>query len=70
MQVREEQKEREAKIPSRLHTVSSEPDAGLKPMKLRDHDLSQNQELDTQLTEPRRHPSPFLVFSLFFNLKK
>ena len=40
-----EREERE-KISSRLPTASSEPDAGLEPMKPRDHDLCQNQELD------------------------
>ena len=42
---RERERERE-RIPSRLHTVSTEPDVvfNLKP---RDHDLNQNQELDT-----------------------
>ena len=30
----------------------AEPDEGLEPVKLQDHDVSRNQELDTQLTEP------------------
>ena len=34
------------RIPRRIHSVSMEPDAGLKPKKPCDHDLSQNQESD------------------------
>ena len=41
----ERESERE-RIPSRLCTVSTGPDAGLELTKPRDHDLSQNQELD------------------------
>ena len=39
------EKERE-KILSRLHTVSTEPDVGLKLMKPKDHDQNRNQEMD------------------------
>ena len=35
------------RIASRLCTPSTEPSAGLRPMKPQDHDLSQHQELDT-----------------------
>ena len=51
------------RIPSRLHAVSAEPDVGLKLMKLRDHDLSRNQELNASLTEPPRHPGESSLFS-------
>ena len=44
------------KVPSRLHTVSTEPDARLK---LRN--LSQNQESDVQWTEPPRQPAFFFL---------
>ena len=45
------------RIPSRLHTVSAEPDAGLHLMNCEsDHDQSQNQESDVRLTEPPRRP--------------
>lgn len=37
-------------------TFSREPEAPW------DHDLSENQELDTQSTEPPRHP--YIIFSL------
>ena len=47
---REKGKER---IPN--STPSVEPDAGLNPTTL-GYDLSQNQELDAQPTEPPRHP--------------
>ena len=47
------------KIPNRLHTECVEPNAGFDLMTLR-YDLSQNQELDTQLTEPPRHPKLYL----------
>ena len=36
---RERERERE-RIPSRLCAVSTEPDAGLEPLKLQDHDPS------------------------------
>ena len=41
----EREGERE-RIPSRLLTVNTEPDAVLKLTNLQDHDLSQNQESD------------------------
>ena len=45
MKERERERERDReRISSRLHTVSTEPDVGLKLTKLRDHDLSRNQE--------------------------
>ena len=41
----EGQRERgRGRIPSTLHAASTEPNAGLEPMKRRDHDLSRNQE--------------------------
>ena len=49
------------RIPSRLCTASTGPDAGLEPRKLRDRDLSQNQESGAQLTEPPRHPSSSIL---------
>ena len=52
-QMRERQRERQG-IPSSLHSVSTEPKVGLDLMKLWDHDLKQNQEWDTQSTEPPR----------------
>ena len=52
----ERERERE-RIPNRLHTVSTEPDCGARSHKPRDHDLSQNQELVAQLTDPARLPS-------------
>ena len=42
------------RTPSRLHAVRAEPDAGLEPPT---HDLSGNQESDTQPTVPAWHPS-------------
>ena len=40
-QVGEGQRERRReRIPSSLHTASTEPDVGLEPMKPQDHDLS------------------------------
>ena len=43
----EGRRERERdRIPSRLHAVSTEPDAGFEPTKPQDHDLSRNQESD------------------------
>ena len=45
------------RLPSRLHAVGAEPDMGLEPVKLCDHDQSGNQELDAQPTEPPKHPS-------------
>ena len=40
----ERKRERERlRISSRLHTVSTESDAGLKPIKPRDHDLSESE---------------------------
>ena len=42
------------KIPSRLQATNAQPDAGLKH-KPGDHDLTQNQESDTQPTETLRH---------------
>ena len=41
------------RIPSRLHSVSTEPNAGLD---LWDHNLSQDQESDASPTEPPRRP--------------
>ena len=55
---RERGKER---IPSRLHTVSAEPDVGLQLTNLRDHDLSRNQGLDAQPTKPPRCPRPWYL---------
>ena len=76
----EGQRERRQRIPSRLLTASAEPDVGLKLTKPRDDNLSQNQESDTQLAEPQRHPSNlflnYLVLSLtasyefYINTKK
>ena len=45
------------RIPSRLHDISPEPDDRARIHELRNHDLSQNQDSDTQLTESPRHPS-------------
>ena len=42
---RETERDREPKAGSRLCTVSTEPNAGLKLTKLGDHDLSQSQTL-------------------------
>lgn len=42
--------------------LSTEPDAGLHPM-TQDCDLSQNQELAAQLTEPPRHPCFFVLLN-------
>ena len=40
--------------------LSTEPDTGLDPTTL-DHDLSRHQELDTQPTEPPKHPKSTLT---------
>ena len=48
---RERERERE-RIPSRLHPVSAEPDAGLELTNPWDHDRSRNPELDASPTEP------------------
>ena len=40
---------------------NTEPKAELELMKLGDHDLSQNQELDAQLTESSRHPKSLFL---------
>ena len=46
-QVEEGQREREReRIPSRLRAAGIEPNSGFKLMKPRDHDVTQNQELD------------------------
>ena len=46
----------EKENPKRLCANGAEPDTGLEFTKLRDHDLSQNQESDAQTTEPPRCP--------------
>ena len=63
VQAREGQRERETeretereRIPSRLCTISTEPNVELESTGPRDHNLSQNQEPDAQPTEPSRHP--------------
>ena len=50
------------RIPSRPCSTSAEPDVGLKLMKLRDHNLSPNQELNASLTEPPRHLEESFLF--------
>ena len=59
--LRERERRRE-RIPSRLCTVSVEPDVGLEIMEPGGHDLSQNQESDTYPTEPPRGPEE-MIFS-------
>ena len=55
---REGRRERESQAGS---MPPAESDAGLRLMKLWDHDLSQNQESEAYLTEPPRHPSSFFL---------
>ena len=62
VQVGEGQREsKRGRIPSRVCTVSAEPDAGLEPMKPWDHDVSRNQEPGSQPTVPPRRPPHFLL---------
>ena len=58
----EGQRERE-KESLAVSTLSTEPDAGLDRITL-DHDLNQNQESNTQLTEPPRCPKIPLFLSV------
>ena len=60
MQAGEGQRETEGDgIRSRLHAAHTEPNEGLELVKLRDHDLSQNQESDTYPTEPPKRPHKY-----------
>ena len=51
----EKESERERML-RRLCIARGKPEVWLEPMKLRDHDLSRNQESDTQPTELPRCP--------------
>ena len=62
MHEHEGQREVGERFPSRLCAVSMEPNTGVNLTNHRDHDLSGDQELDIQLTEPPRCPSMTGVF--------
>ena len=74
VQVPEGQRERRReRIPSRLYAVSAEPNAGLRLTNCEILIMTQNQELDTEPTEPPRHPFilfddclPIIILLLFF----
>ena len=64
---KEGQRKRE-RIPGRLCTVSTEPRA--RTYELQDHDLSRNQESDTQPTEPPRRSWIIFLMSVYLFLRE